>query len=229
MKRLILASVTVIVASLTMVGSARAESTTTICIPNKAGKPIVAGEAGACKNTKTVTYSALNLPGSGGLETLNKVLPHMKYDENGIGGKPTIQFSGVNVQVVNGEGKTESTNGEGNLVIGYDEDPGSQTGSHNLVLGSYQTFTSYAGLLAGAVNTASAPFVTVSGGEFNTASAQFGTVGGGNENTAGSEYASVSGGDQNVATGLFASIFGGRELRATESLEACGGSPTPIC
>ena len=28
----------------------------------------------------------------------------------------------MNVQVVNGEGKTASVNGEGNLVIGYDED-----------------------------------------------------------------------------------------------------------
>ena len=43
----------------------------------------------------------------------------------------------MNVQVVNGEGKSETTNGEGNLVIGYDEDKGGhpQDGSHNLVLG----------------------------------------------------------------------------------------------
>ena len=47
------------------------------------------------------------------------------------GGKPTIQISGANLQLVNGSGSTETLNGAGNLVIGYDEMPGTQTGSHN--------------------------------------------------------------------------------------------------
>ncbi len=43
-----------------------------------------------------------------------------------------MQFSGVNVQVVSGAGETNAAvNGEGNLVIGYDENPGKheQSGS----------------------------------------------------------------------------------------------------
>jgi hypothetical protein len=44
--------------------------------------------------------------GAGELETLNKILPHLSYLERGVGGKPTVQFSGVNVQVVSGAGKT---------------------------------------------------------------------------------------------------------------------------
>jgi hypothetical protein len=41
MKRLILASVTLIVASLTMAGGAWAESTTTICVPEASSKPVL--------------------------------------------------------------------------------------------------------------------------------------------------------------------------------------------
>src|SRR3712207_9039769 len=53
-------------------------------------------------------------------ETLLAILPHISYTATGVGGKPTIRFSGVNVQVVSGSGATEGTvNGVGNLVVGY--------------------------------------------------------------------------------------------------------------
>ena len=35
-------------------------------------------------------------------------------------GRPTVRFNGVNVQVVNGTGNTETSNGTGNLIVGYD-------------------------------------------------------------------------------------------------------------
>ena len=66
-------------------------------------------------------------------------MAHMKYEATGIDGKPTIKISGANVQIVNGEGTTATTNGENNLVIGYDEEPGDQGGSHNLILGPPST------------------------------------------------------------------------------------------
>ena len=51
-------------------------------------------------------------------------------------GKPTIRVEGANLQVVSGPGATSGTvNGTGNLVVGYDEGTGSQTGSHNLPAG----------------------------------------------------------------------------------------------
>ncbi len=154
----------------------------------------------------------MQLPGTGGLETLSKILPHTNYVEKGIAGKPTIQFSGVNVQIVNGEGKTASVNGDGNLVIGYDENPGKheQTGSHNLILGEEQTFTSFAGLLAGIDNTISAPFASVSGGSFDRADGFDSSVNGGSFDTASSEESSVSGGERNTASGPLSSVSGGR-------------------
>ena len=62
----------------------------------------------------------------------------------------TLKLTGMNVQVLSGSGSTGgAVNGLGNVIIGYDESPGAQTGSHNLVLGDHQAFSSYGGLIAG--------------------------------------------------------------------------------
>jgi hypothetical protein len=225
MRRLAFGCVAPLAALLMMAGSAWAESTTTICIPTGAGKAIVSGTAGTCKNTKTVTYSPLNLPGPGGLETLNKILPHMSFLESGVAGKPTIQFSGVNVQIVSGSGSTNgAVNGAGNLVIGYDENPAThqQTGSHDLILGEEQTFTSFGGILAGHVNTISGPFASVTGGLKNTASGEGSWASGGQNNVASGFESAISGGQLNEA-GFIASVSGGAQNRASRGSAWVGG------
>ena len=141
--------------------------------------------------------------------TLKGILPCIKSVSEGIDKKPTVQFSGCNVQIVNGEGKTESTNGAGNLVIGYDEGPGAQTGSHNLVLGVFQTFTSNGGILAGRENSITDGGASVLGGRLNTASGELASVSGGSQNTASADRASVSGGEGNTASGSLATVTGG--------------------
>jgi hypothetical protein len=55
---------------------------------------------------------------------LVEILPYIKFVEKEIDGKPTIQFSGANVQVLSSAGKEETPNGEGNLIVGYDESLG---------------------------------------------------------------------------------------------------------
>ena len=170
---------------------------------------------------------------------MKAILPYVKLVEKGIDGKTTIQFTNANVQVVNGMGRTASTNGEGNLVVGYDEnetgtcvyesypffvrrkseceyagetftpEPRAQTGSHDLILGEDQTFISYGGMDAGTLDTISAPFTAVAGGYGDTASATYASVTGGYENTASGEYASVSGGFSNAASGRYASVTSG--------------------
>jgi hypothetical protein len=225
MKRLGVAGIVLAAVFLTVVGAAWGEATTTICVPEAASKPVLSTNAkGECspqfeKKTE-LKYKSVQLPGSGELETLNKILPHVNYVESGVAGKPTIQFSGVNVQVVSGT--NAAVNGEGNLVIGYDENPGSQTGSHNLILGTGQTFTSYGGLLGGSYNATLAPYASVSGGRFNLAFGEDGSVSGGEFNEAGS-HASVSGGTQNRAEGDRASISGGRLNNATATDSSVSG------
>ena len=111
-------------------------------------------------------------------------LPCMSYTSSGIDSQPTIQFSGCNVQIVNGMGKTASTNGAGNLVLGYDEAARTQSGSHNLILGEDQEYTSYGAIVAGYGNTATGVWASIPGGYLNTASGEFATVSGGQGNAA---------------------------------------------
>ena len=73
-----------------------------------------------------------------------------------------ITISGANLYVNDGSGTTDGpVNGLGNLVIGYNELRGSgddRTGSHNLVIGSRNNFSSYGGLVVGREASLSAPF-----------------------------------------------------------------------
>lgn len=72
-----------------------------------------------------------------------EVLSHFRVIEieDGQGARlKTIQFHDANLQVVNGLGATNTQNGLGNLIVGYQETrPGTEamnvrTGSHNLVV-----------------------------------------------------------------------------------------------
>ncbi len=133
----------------------------------------------------------------------------------------TIQFEGVNLQVINGLGATNGdqddgngpqVNGLGNLIVGYDE--GAQqgkdkTGSHNIVVGPWQSYSSYGGLVAGSNNKISAPYSTITGGSGNFATGRNSNVAGGTENIASGPDSSVSGGSGNNAVGQESSVFGG--------------------
>jgi hypothetical protein len=123
-----------------------------------------------------------------------------------------IFFDGVNVHVRNGSGNTETTNGTGNLIVGYNELRGSgdtRTGSHNLVVGKEHNFSSYGGLVAGIYSSVSGPYASVSGGSYNTASGLYSSVSGGYSNTASGWEASVSGGRNNTASEEHSSVSGG--------------------
>ena len=190
------------------------------------------GAAGATgKGATGATGPAGPTGGMGATGATGPDLPCMSYEASGIAEKPTIQFSGCNVQIVNGMGKTATTNGEGNLVIGYDNRGeyryngplAIQTGSHNLIMGGENEFTSYGGIAAGFDNSITAPFAAVTGGYGNYASGEAASVSGGDGNTAAAEAASVSGGGANIASGLFASISGGGDNRAAGFNSWIGG------
>jgi hypothetical protein len=129
----------------------------------------------------------------------------------------TIRFSAVNVQIVNGLGSTDTVNQTGNLIVGYNELRGTgddRTGSHNIVVGVRQNYSSYGGLVAGDLNTISGVYASVSGGYGNMASGNYASVSGGNENKATGRGASVSGGLRNTASGAEASVTGGFQNEA---------------
>ncbi|MCD4720714.1 MAG: hypothetical protein K8S13_12785 [Desulfobacula sp.] len=139
-----------------------------------------------------------------------------------------ITFSGVNVHVVNGTGTTDGTNGLGNLIVGYNEsrpvpDPNDRTGSHNIVVGAKQNYSSYGGLVAGMKNTISGPYASVSGGEGNHAMGTYSSVSGGYNNATGGIHTSVSGGQGNHAMETYSSVSGGYGNVASGSSSSISG------
>ncbi|MGF1528781.1 MAG: hypothetical protein ACFCBW_18595 [Candidatus Competibacterales bacterium] len=127
-------------------------------------------------------------------------------------------FEGCNVWVRNGTGATDTANGLGNLIIGYNEafttPPNeldkSRTGSHNLVIGDDHHYTSVAGVVTGLSNTISGPYASIVGGSYNAASGPFANVTGGSDNLAAGEYTSIVGGAANHAADHQTTITGGR-------------------
>ena len=110
------------------------------------------------------------------------------------------------------------TNGVGNLIVGYNEKGYTRTdksGSHNIVVGTGNSYPTYGGLVAGRDNTISGAYATVTAGSRNTASGDYSSVSGGGYNYARGGNSSVSGGGApdddwgNYADGPFSSISGG--------------------
>jgi hypothetical protein len=189
-----------------------------------------------------------------------------------VNGVRTMRLTGINLQVVNGTNNTETVNGSGNLIIGYDEANTStrivctlatdangnslsneanclaaggtvavrqKTGSHNLVMGSQNSYSSAGGIIAGSGNFITALYASnlggtgnFAGGKFavnvagsgnhptgstaatlaganNTASGTNSSVSGGSSNTASIVGATVSGGSSNVASGPQSNVSGG--------------------
>jgi hypothetical protein len=172
--------------------------------------------------------------------------PFVNVDPNpeiGVIG-PNIIFSGANIHIVSGSGRTDdnlnnggSLTGLGNLIIGYDEDqflgfarplePGDRGGSHNLVIGAANRFTqaAFGGLVAGEANTIGNEAASLLSGTNNTASGFAACVIGGNGlNTASGSFSVVLGGDDNTASGFAARVLGGNENTASgEVASVLGG------
>jgi hypothetical protein len=213
------------------------------------------------------------------LQEAQEILQYVRVETEEINrlAGPHLIIEGVNVHVQSGSGFTddgcrgwmpgypncESLTGLGNLIVGYNEPkllrdpPGPfniRTGSHNLVLGRFHSYTSFAGFVAGLGNDITAAHASVSGGTDNWASGYassicggqgnvasgfgsavtggisnraeggYSSVSGGSENLASGDVASVSGGHRNEASGLGASVSGGRDREAPGEVNWVAGS-----
>jgi hypothetical protein len=218
---LLLAAVGVVFAG--VVGSALGASSVFLCVSSTAGGAVTSGGTTGSCGTGT---SPVQLPSEKSeQEKLIAILPHINYEASGIDEKPTVQFSGINLQVIDGSGSETTLNGTGNLVLGYDEGTGTQSGSHNLLLGgSGNSYTSYGGIVGGHGNKISGAYASILGGGYNTASGYGSAITGGFTNQASTEYSTINGGCSNLAgtgtltvnsacttayTGYFPSILGG--------------------
>jgi hypothetical protein len=164
------------------------------------------------------------------------------FVSSGVGGKPTVEFSAENVQIINGSGSTTTANGEGNLILGYDESPGTQNGSHDLVLGESQDYSGVGDIVAGFNNQITSAFSSVLGGYGNSVTSAYSSVLGGCSNLTGPglvtlagicsdavhhnhQFATVSGGVHNTAIGIGATVSGGRGNKSTKPCQAIPAAP----
>jgi hypothetical protein len=248
MRRIVLFVATAAVVLAASAGPALADGQQ-VCIGGPGSAVSTPNSSGQCKKTETLTTLATqsevtdlqsrvttletaNTDLTNRVSALESTLSKVSYTDSGLNGKPTLKFSGANLQIVSGSGLTEgAVNGEGNLIIGYDEncsDNCDQSGSHNLVLGKDQTFTSYGGLIAGRENVLSGPFSDVFGIR-NTASGEISSVSGGYGNAASGGSSSVSGGESNTASGSQSSVSGGYGNTASGSDSSIlGGSSETV-
>jgi hypothetical protein len=140
-----------------------------------------------------------------------------------------IYIDGANLHIRNGTGSTDGpVNGLGNLIVGYNEEryvDNDRSGSHNIVSGRSQNYSSYGGLIAGRTNSIAGPYASVSGGAGNTSNGESASVSGGYDNEASGPKSSVSGGFGNIASGDFASVVGGLDNTASyNNASVSGGS-----
>ena len=142
-------------------------------------------------------------------------------------GQDTLRFADMNVQVVSGSGATDDMiNGRGNLIIGYNElrnTDDRRSGSHMLVVGRFNNYAAFGGMVVGTDNSSYAQWASVSGGTGNTASGAASSVSGGYGNTASNMWATASGGANNTASGFHATVSGGYFNEASGAKSSVSG------
>ena len=153
-------------------------------------------------------------------------------------GVDTIRISEANLQIVNGTGATHGDTdwyaddyelfkpvltGEGNLIIGYDEDASEREsfeandkgGSHNLVIGSWHSYPTYGAIVHGLHNEVSSGNVAAIGGNRNALAHYSAVAVGGTQNISNGWYSATVGGTFNTASGSGAAICGGHSNTAS--------------
>jgi trimeric autotransporter adhesin len=184
-----------------------------------------ATEIGALRTeiTSLETFSARQ---SEQLELLNSLLMHFSRVGN------DLYIDGANLNIRNGTGHSwgdqyewpPNGNGLGNLIVGYNEADSDQShsGSHNLIIGPYHSYSSVGGLVSGYRSTVSGAYASVSGGIANTAHGECSSISGGSGNKA-SDYSSISGGYNNATICYGASVSGGEFNTAWFEMSSISG------
>ena len=134
---------------------------------------------------------------------------YLQVDDTTDPTRPVVLVDGANLQVVNGTGLISMTNGVGNLIVGYDT---AATGNFYCSDGQYQdqlNCETFGGTWAQSHKSGSHNIVVGHGNSFSS----FGGIVGPLDNTISGAFASVTGGELNQATGKGASVIGGLSRR----------------
>jgi hypothetical protein len=177
------------------------------------------------------------------LHEAQEILQYVRVETGEIVGVtgPHWIIEGANVHIVSGIPRTYglvcpggssgwcvSSNGLGNLIVGYNEFPyylgtPKRSGMHNLIVGPEHEYQGHGGFLAGRHNSLLNRGASVTGGIHNRARGFYSSVSGGAENLAYESAASVSGGFRNIASGVKSSVSGGEEREAPDDYNWVAG------
>lgn len=170
------------------------------------------------------------------VEALDGALEGVSRHE--IDGRDTLRFTGMNLQILNGEGSTyERPNGLGNIILGYNALPNStsdllelpdvqRSGSHYLVVGDGHSWGYAGGIVAGRQNWATGLGASVLGGVTNNAAASYSAILAGNRNRVEGAHAAIVSGVANVvgSSRPFGAILGGGGHALNDSTGSCSPS-----
>jgi hypothetical protein len=152
-------------------------------------------------NRLSATQSALTLVQQNSVLELGDAVS-LTHDADG---NPTVLFKAVNLQVTNGAGTTDSRNGVGNIIVGYNEDGEAaldRTGSHNMVLGEEQSFPETQEFVVRRIfSEGDLDLVTTNNFRTSVGGTHQSTIGADQTVTVGGTHQSTIGVDQTVAVG----------------------------
>jgi len=162
-----------------------------------------------------------------------------------VNDRPTVRVSGANLQLVNGMGETATSNGTGNVLIGYDErrvDTAFRplqcslgTNPDDNMSVTNETECIAAGGVFAVDHTGGSHYLVVGPrhnysrwggivvGEANTSNFDFASVSGGAYSTASGAWSSISGGSFNTASGGASSVSGGNFNTASGGASSVSG------
>lgn len=114
-----------------------------------------------------------------GRNVIDDLVPFLSVSGN------DVFLTNANLNIQNGVGATDTVNGAGNLVLGYNAlkaTDNDRIGSHNLIIGDLHAYSSYAGFVAGEENSILAPYATIAGGQQNFVRSNYAAILGGYHN-----------------------------------------------
>lgn len=184
-------------------------------------------------NAEIAQLQSITAAQSATIVSLDGRLASLEFKTQAISAVGTDLFiDGMNVHVRSGSGSTSATpNGRGNLIIGYNEPKTTapvsvRTGSHNLVLGQRNSYTSYGGIVGGVENRIGGAHASVISGESNQSTGEQSVVVSGFGGLADDTTSVVLSGFGNRATGFRAAVISGWQNDAQGSYSAILGGDT---
>jgi hypothetical protein len=166
-------------------------------------------------------------------------------------GRVAVVFTGVDLRLVNGLGRTDLVNGLGNLIVGYNEVSNDRmdyycsngmyqtqtvcvnagetwglnqrSGSHNIIMGGGNEYTQSGSMVGGTVNRSNARGGSILSGHGNTASGEFSAILSGEQGFTLARDTAVVGGYLNKALGDISAVSGGQGNIASGHISAVSG------